>query len=334
MGTSLHGSSHVKRWLDSLETVLHARAAVAGLIEHNPTTGMAREFFVSEILQAFLPQAAHIGQGKIVHSDERLSKQIDIVVYDGRCPQFRVDNRSSLYLAEGVIAAIEIKSVVDKQELLNLLENCRSATPIRIQVVDDHVDAAQIFAEKRGIDIQHALRIRGQMAMPKTFGFAYRSSLTPESLIRAYFERLSEISSSDLGIPEFPRVVVAGDLVAIVADHNAVFEFTERDLDAVRSIGGAHVECVAACWKTKHRFGMLGSTIALAAIDRLGPSHAAADARYALENYLPLNLYSQEQREMPAAFLWLAFEDASKKRATKPIIGLRNSGRAQLDVCL
>jgi hypothetical protein len=47
-------------WFDGLEAVLEAELKLSGLLDHNPTTGQAREFLVTRVLKPYCPPAPRL----------------------------------------------------------------------------------------------------------------------------------------------------------------------------------------------------------------------------------------------------------------------------------
>ena len=70
-------SQRIRSWFDNFEKVLLIQAKTAGLLDHNPTIGQIREFFVQNILSNFLPSGLTVGSGQIISSlNDEISKQI------------------------------------------------------------------------------------------------------------------------------------------------------------------------------------------------------------------------------------------------------------------
>ena len=106
----------------------YSTSIVRGLIErtkslsnlnHKLLKGELRELFVSNILDSFLTNQFGIGSGIIVNQKGEQSNQTDIIIYDNRVlPPFIKEQHLGVYPAECVLATIEIKSYLRKNELL------------------------------------------------------------------------------------------------------------------------------------------------------------------------------------------------------------------------
>lgn len=121
------GADRFERWVESVSGLLDEfRTLSREASSHGGTLGMAREFFVSDLLGKFLPGALHIGSGEIIDRPGDLSNQIDIIIYRNEFPRIPSFAYTNLFFLEGVVATIEVKSQLNKRKLKNALFNCRS----------------------------------------------------------------------------------------------------------------------------------------------------------------------------------------------------------------
>ncbi len=84
--------------------------------KHPSIRGQYLESFVSSFLTNVLPDHVGISAGTVISSTGQLmeqSRQHDIIVYDKTVPSFRVDPHNGIFLAEGVIACLEVKTRID-----------------------------------------------------------------------------------------------------------------------------------------------------------------------------------------------------------------------------
>lgn len=82
-------------------------------------------------LKLLLPEILDVGQGYIIDSHGKISKQIDLVIFErSLCPVFSINEspESTYYPCEGVVAAIEIKSRTGKREFM---DSCKKANSVR-----------------------------------------------------------------------------------------------------------------------------------------------------------------------------------------------------------
>lgn len=98
----------------------------SSIAEHNPDTGSNRENILINWLNAHLPRMVHAQSGgKIIDSFDNRSKQVDVIVYDSRMPTLG-GNEKTYFFVEGVVAAIEVKSELNKKSLSESLVNISS----------------------------------------------------------------------------------------------------------------------------------------------------------------------------------------------------------------
>lgn len=90
----------MSEWYSYSQEVLH----------QSTDLGFAREHFVKDVLSGFLPKNIIIGSGEIIDGKGRRSGQQDIIVYRANFPVITSLTPVNVFLAEGVIATIEVKS--------------------------------------------------------------------------------------------------------------------------------------------------------------------------------------------------------------------------------
>lgn len=90
---------------------------------HNPDTGNNREEILIKWLKAYLPRTVEVySGGKIIDSHDNISKQSDVIIYDSSLIVLG-DLPKRYYFVEGVISAIEVKSVLTKPKIKEAFEN-------------------------------------------------------------------------------------------------------------------------------------------------------------------------------------------------------------------
>lgn len=80
------------------------------VLKQSSDLGFAREHFVKDVLSSFLPKSVIVGSGEIIDAHGRRSGQQDIIIYRANFPVITSLTPVGAYLAEGVIATIEVKS--------------------------------------------------------------------------------------------------------------------------------------------------------------------------------------------------------------------------------
>ncbi len=87
---------------------------------HPNTKGSPREEFVREFLRGHVGTRLGIGTGEIIDPASRTGDrrhQIDVVIHRDEYPRLALGGEVSVFLAESVVATIEVKSTLSKQEL-------------------------------------------------------------------------------------------------------------------------------------------------------------------------------------------------------------------------
>ena len=95
-------------------------------INHPLGKGELRELFVSELANNWLTNQFSITSGFIVDISGNQSKQTDIIIYDNTLlPPFIKQSNLGLIPIECVLATIEVKSYLNKTELINSEQNSK-----------------------------------------------------------------------------------------------------------------------------------------------------------------------------------------------------------------
>jgi hypothetical protein len=181
-------------WFDGLEATLESESKLSGLLDHNPTIGQAREFLVRRVLKTLLPTGVHIGSGKILDHEEKTSKQIDIIVYDPRFPKMELEG-GGLYFVEGVLATIEVKTTIDRDQLQAGLDNCQSVltlSPVG-EYPNEKSERIKFYMDKGNLTYNEAEERFCYKFLPATYIFAFNSKLSLDTTceyIKAWWENI------------------------------------------------------------------------------------------------------------------------------------------------
>ncbi|MDP9162058.1 MAG: hypothetical protein M3O09_17765 [Acidobacteriota bacterium] len=108
-----------------ISALLAAQADVSAGNGHSSTTGAIRESLIHKFLRPHLPRDLDVRAGVIIDSLGGRSRQQDCIIVDGRLPLIDVgSDTAALVLAESVVATIEVRSNLTKDELVDSLESC------------------------------------------------------------------------------------------------------------------------------------------------------------------------------------------------------------------
>lgn len=122
-------NSMIKQYASAQVKSLIAKAESIKDLKHNLTKGTLRELFVTDALSPFLSSQFSIGSGIIINQRGDQSHQTDIIILNNRLlPPFIVRQKIGIYPAECVVATIEVKSRLTKDELIKAERNASFLT--------------------------------------------------------------------------------------------------------------------------------------------------------------------------------------------------------------
>lgn len=153
-------------------------------VQHQGLKGVSREHaLVDGFLTDHLPTKYSVGSGEILDSSGYVSKQQDIIVYDGyNIPVLQKLGETTVFFAEQVYTIIEVKSTLGHGEIKDVIEKGKSVHTLQRAGLADR------------------LRI-------PVFGFAYRSKMSLEQ-IRDYSQKQADHFDGGWGIS---AIVVLSD---------------------------------------------------------------------------------------------------------------------------
>lgn len=108
------------------------RLAAADIAEHPVIKGDVLENGWRDLLQEYLPARYKIASGFVVSYDNKISEQMDCVVYDNTyTPTFFGEHRLAYIPAEGVYAVFEIKPQVNPKNIKYAIEKIKSVRMLK-----------------------------------------------------------------------------------------------------------------------------------------------------------------------------------------------------------
>ncbi len=120
----------LKSHMDAIEKQLIATSRIPANSGHSLHKGTPREAFIKQFLQSHLPETVSIGTGEIIDNNSlpgQQRNQFDIVIYKKNYPKLDFGGGISGFLIESVIATIEVKSTLTRQELENATKAARNS---------------------------------------------------------------------------------------------------------------------------------------------------------------------------------------------------------------
>jgi len=266
--------SILTKWSDSLHGFFSsAGGIVKSITNHNLLLGDAREKFIRDVLSNFLPNTVHVGTGIVIDSENNYSNQIDVIIYRHDFPIFRTLGDSDVYLIEGVIATIEVKSTLNAESMSDALENCESINKLNLSVKEESLNcfANNIFnSQFSDLELSQKMHILQQL-QPLTFIYGYKG-------YKSKFNDFSNSIKKNFYNPAFlPEVIVSEGCVAVKNFEN---KFKLNDSEEWKGfVGKTHEKPIRYLLN-----GLLQSYTR-----SMGTSvHAGTSVMYGLEKYISL----------------------------------------------
>jgi hypothetical protein len=143
-------------------------------VPHAGLKGGEAERIVRRFLQDHIPKRYDVGAGFIIDVKDVTSPQTDVIVYDAlNCPVYRASEEAGIFPADNVALIVEVKSQLDKKELLDAGRKIAAIKALQRSGIDD--------ADPR-------------FAGSQCFVFAFDSPLTLETLGEHYQASIAENS--------------------------------------------------------------------------------------------------------------------------------------------
>jgi hypothetical protein len=120
--------------LSAVEKQLLAISQIPANAGHTLHRGTPREAFIKQFLEGHLSAKLAVGSGEIIDADSlprQPRNQFDIVVYKSDYPKIDLGGGISAFLAESVVATIEVKSLLTEAELGTAVKNAATAKKLQ-----------------------------------------------------------------------------------------------------------------------------------------------------------------------------------------------------------
>lgn len=141
----------LKNIFDNLENSLYSDMSIR--IEHDLEDGKYREYLVKKVFDKIIPSKYAITNGFIIDSDNNISKEMDIIIYDRNYVPPFFDETYTVVPIEAVIAVIQVKTTLDSGTIKDSIENLNSIDNLNSKVGGKIIPASGtgILEEKRYI---------------------------------------------------------------------------------------------------------------------------------------------------------------------------------------
>jgi hypothetical protein len=175
--------NYVVRYFSTMKGVLEAQYAKSSLLGSPEDIGSVREKFCFDFLRDFLPAEVLITSGEVIDSFGQRVKggQLDAVLYDSKTVRFNMDDHVQVLIVEGCLAAIEVKSTLNKRHLFLALDKCKefkqlelSLYPLLPKLADVGYSIVDDFLIEQSKEVARAWKPNIEaFVKPKFYIFAY-----------------------------------------------------------------------------------------------------------------------------------------------------------------
>ena len=190
--------------------VLLAKYKQSASITHSGGKGTVRENFFEDLLKDYLPKRYAVGSGEVITPENRVSGQLDIVIYDSfECPKLFTDESHSTFPLESVYGAISVKSNLESGDLESGYSNIGTLKKILLKGKVRHKNR---FSSGWGAN----------NPVPVTGIFAYNSKRSLEAIAEQVRDLDRNLGSIEMR-PDFVAVVgdgIVGPRKPLRGDHN------------------------------------------------------------------------------------------------------------------
>lgn len=108
------------------------RSDDASELKHPGLIGSMRESLLASLLEAVLPEGHYIGSGKACDPRGKLSKQLDIIIFDKRgLPPYLYNKKEGVFPIHGISYIFEVKSTSTKINIIDTLEKAKSVRSLK-----------------------------------------------------------------------------------------------------------------------------------------------------------------------------------------------------------
>ncbi len=121
----------------NVENLLRSQGSILKSSGNSVNQGLARESFVGQFLMQHLGSSVGIGTGEIIDRNSKAGEarpQIDVIIYNKDFPKIHYSNQVDRFLAESVIATIEVKSTLKREGLCRAIETAQKVKSLQREV--------------------------------------------------------------------------------------------------------------------------------------------------------------------------------------------------------
>lgn len=125
---------------------------IRSLIENRAEKGTELEIILKDFLKEYLPRNLAVTKGFLVDSDGKISKQLDVIIYDAfKTPIFYESENIRVIPIECAYSVIEVKSKLGENELNDIFKNMDSVRSLKRKAYYPHgviKDTYKLYGKK------------------------------------------------------------------------------------------------------------------------------------------------------------------------------------------
>jgi hypothetical protein len=124
--------------LDAVEKHLLQISQIPANAGHTLHRGTPREAFIKEFLTGHLSAKLAVGSGEIIDTTSlprEQRNQFDIVIFKADYPRIDLGGNPNAFLAESIVATIEVKSLLTKEDLETAILSARRAKTLQRNLI-------------------------------------------------------------------------------------------------------------------------------------------------------------------------------------------------------
>ena len=261
----------ISKWARDINKILTAYRDIASSIStHGGLIGESREFFITEILRRFIPKSVDVGTGQIIGFDDKLSKQIDIIVSRVDYPVLSSLAKSNVYYSESIIATIEVKSSLTGGKSGPLWKALNNSLSVKQTEIDHSLQGVK--------NNFHDLK----WLTPSAYIFGYQGYKNKLNDLKVLIS--SWISANKPSFLELPDIIVTEGCVVIKNDYKFFDSNTLRTKNDYDCIFLAARETEGLTWLIYHLLDSISEILGRPQNKRSGASYSLRKNHFKRKN--------------------------------------------------
>ncbi len=160
----------LKDIFDNLEESLYNDMNIR--IQHNLEDGKYREYLVKNVLEKIIPSKYSITNGFIIDSDNNISDEMDIIIYDKNYVPPFFDETYTVVPIESVIAVIQVKTTLNCNTLKDSINNLNSIDRLNAKIGGKIISATGDLIKERRYILPYKIIVSSKTDYDKNHDFS------------------------------------------------------------------------------------------------------------------------------------------------------------------